>query len=159
PWGFGMKVSVHILGPPLQWLIVLRKICRFPLILSIRSISDPGISLGSLWKSAALRRWEFDAITCFLFQGKFINHLGYQSSPAGLMAGADARSIVAMEILIKRHVVTPVRVRLEFFICAKHRTASLCVTLKGRDQAAADLVCDFVQVQHTSRAGGALYAK
>ena len=50
-----------------------------------------------------------------------VNQFGDESCPSCLMAGADARSIIAMEILIKEDVILPVRILLEFIRPAKDR--------------------------------------
>ena len=43
-----------------------------------------------------------------------LDHLGHKPGPAGLMARTESRAIVAMEVLVKEDVVTPVGIGLEF---------------------------------------------
>ena len=47
---------------------------------------------------------------------------GDQSGPPRLVAGAEAGAVVAVEVLMERNVVTPVRILLELFRAAEHRT-------------------------------------
>src|ERR1700749_3297576 len=68
---------------------------------------------------------------CTLLYSQFVNHLGHQRSPSGLMAGADAGAIVAMKIFVKQNVIAPVRVSLELLVPAKHRTPSIFIALES----------------------------
>ena len=53
-----------------------------------------------------------------------------QPCPAGLMRGADASARVAMEILVEPHVVTEMRVGLEFLDVAKNRASAVRIPLE-----------------------------
>src|SRR6476660_5289914 len=86
----------------------------------------------------------------FFLQGKFSDHFGDQSGPAALMASAHACAGVAMEVLVKRNIVAPVRIILEGFIAAENGSSSLRIAQEGGYQAAADLVGNFVQVHQPS---------
>src|SRR5262245_14477775 len=63
-----------------------------------------------------------------------------EAGPAGLMARANARAVVALEILVEEQTITPVRVLLESLIPAKHRAASVGIAEKRRAQSSADLL-------------------
>lgn len=52
---------------------------------------------------------------------------GYQSRPASLMTRADAGSVVAVKVLIKRYAITPVRIDLELIHSAENGPASASV--------------------------------
>src|SRR5690242_17266761 len=49
---------------------------------------------------------------------------GDTAGPTCLMAGADPRAVVTMEILVEQEIVPPVRVALEFPATAEHRAPS-----------------------------------
>ena len=42
-----------------------------------------------------------------------VDQLGDQGGPSGLVAGAQARAVVAVEVFIKRNVVAPVGIGLK----------------------------------------------
>jgi hypothetical protein len=48
---------------------------------------------------------------------------GHPASPAGMVAGADARSVVAVERFVEEDQLAPVRIRLELLPPAAHRLA------------------------------------
>jgi hypothetical protein len=50
--------------------------------------------------------------------------------PSGLVAGADAGAVVAVEVLVEEDVVSPMWVGLEICRAAKHRPASRAVPNK-----------------------------
>ena len=54
-----------------------------------------------------------------------LNQFGDQRGPTGLMAGADAGAVIAMEIFVKGHEIAPVRVVLKFLGAAENRPASV----------------------------------
>src|ERR1700730_12921600 len=49
----------------------------------------------------------------------FVNEIGYEPGPSGLVAGAQPGSSVTVKILIEEQVITPVRIVLEFAVVAK----------------------------------------
>src|SRR4029453_16484566 len=53
--------------------------------------------------------------------------LGDQGRPAGLVTGADASSVVAVEVLVEEQQIAPVRVGLEFLSAAVDGTATIGV--------------------------------
>jgi hypothetical protein len=80
-----------------------------------------------------------------------LDEFGDQAGPANLVAGADARAGLAVEILMERRVVAPVRVVLEGG--AEHRPPATCVGGEDRDQPVRKLVGDRIQCQVVARAG------
>ena len=70
------------------------------------------------------------------FASALLDELGHQRGPAGLVAGADAGAIVAMEILVKQDVVAPVRVVLEAFGAAIDRPAAFGIAQEEAGEAA-----------------------
>ena len=92
------------------------------------------------------------------FDGKllkipFAEHVGGEASiclndprnaacPSGLMTGADASAVVAMEVLVEKNVVSPMRVGLEFLRASKNRSAPRAVPDKCADEALCQLLCD-----------------
>ena len=59
-----------------------------------------------------------------------LNQLCHQGGPAGLMAGADARTIIAVEILVERNQVAPVRIALKLLGIAEDRPSPILVARK-----------------------------
>jgi hypothetical protein len=59
-----------------------------------------------------------------------LKQFGDQGSPSGLVTGADSPAGVAVEVLVKRNQVMPVRVRLEQFVVAEHWPPSFAVVEK-----------------------------
>ena len=78
------------------------------------------------------------------------------AGPAGLVAGADAGAVVAVEVFVERDQVVPVRVGLELLYSAVDRPASVLVVGERRRQARGDFGGDLEQVHLLPRAGGAL---
>ena len=54
---------------------------------------------------------------------------GHQTRPASLVTGADARAIVAMEILVEQYQITPVRIALKSRLTALAAAAELALAL------------------------------
>ena len=52
---------------------------------------------------------------------EYLDQFRNDPGPPGLVAGADARPVIAMEILVEEEVVAPVRIGLEFLGPAIHR--------------------------------------
>ena len=50
------------------------------------------------------------------------------------MAGAEARAVVAVEVLVKQQMVAPVRIGLKFLRAPEHRSAAVRVALEDPDQ-------------------------
>src|SRR5215469_7759158 len=52
---------------------------------------------------------------------KEVERAGDETRPSSLMAGSQARTIVAVEIFVEEDVVAPVRILLELLRCSVHR--------------------------------------
>ena len=74
-----------------------------------------------------------------------MDELDDQGGPAGLMAGAQARAVVAVEILEERDIVAPVRISLEEGAVAQNRPAIALVAGENRDQTPGELGGDLGQ--------------
>ena len=57
-------------------------------------------------------------------QAEELDQLGHQPGPAGLVAGAEAGAVVAVEVLVEQEVVAPVRVVLELLACRRTPAAA-----------------------------------
>src|SRR4051812_7922550 len=79
---------------------------------------------------------------------------GNDASPAGLMAGTEAGAVVAVEVLVEREVITPVRVLLKLAGTSVDRPPTLVVPQKDTGQPARDLLGDLIQVHEPARARG-----
>src|SRR5207302_1374695 len=64
-----------------------------------------------------------------------LDELGDQAGPARLMARAHAGPVVAVEVLVERHIVAPVRIVLEILLPAKHRPPAVVVAHEDADEA------------------------
>ena len=53
--------------------------------------------------------------------GEIVGQINHQTTPAGLVAGSNAGTIVTMEVLIKQEIILPVWVVLEGLLAAKDR--------------------------------------
>ena len=73
------------------------------------------------------------------------DQIGDQRRPAGLMAGAQARAVVAVEIFVERDVVAPVGIGLEQPDVAEDRAAAGWIAEKDLDEPASDLVGGLVE--------------
>src|SRR5690606_17146705 len=73
--------------------------------------------------------------------------------PAGLVAGATAAAVVAVEVLVEEHVVAPVRIVGPAAVVAVAGTASAAVGEEERAETALQLACDDVERDAVTRAG------
>src|SRR5262249_15126204 len=76
----------------------------------------------------------------------------HQPSPSGLMAGADAGTIVAMEIFVEQQVIPPVRIVLEFLGAAEYWPQPILFAQKDPLQPIGDRASDLEQVHDVARA-------
>src|SRR5215470_5035262 len=81
---------------------------------------------------------------------------GDQPGPSGLMARAETRAVVAVEVLVEQDVITPVRVRLELLRAAIDGAPALGVPQEDARQARGELAAYLEQVHEFPGAGGAL---
>ena len=64
-----------------------------------------------------------------------LDQFRHQGGPAGLVAGADAGAVVAVEVFMERDEVAPMGIVLEFFRAAEDRPAAMLVAQKYARQA------------------------
>ena len=57
-----------------------------------------------------------------------------QSRPSSLVAGADAGTVVAVEVFVKQDQVAPVRIVLEFFRAAENRSSLIRIAQEDARQ-------------------------
>src|SRR5215469_12351620 len=79
-----------------------------------------------------------------------------QSGPAGLMARAEARTVVAVEVLVEEDVVAPVRVGLKLLRAAVDSTTALGVTQEDALEARGQLAAHLEEIHEFSGARGTL---
>jgi len=79
-----------------------------------------------------------------------LDELGYQPGPAGLMAGAQSGTVVAVEVFVEQDVVTPVGIALESFRAAIHRPPAMLVAGEYPSEPVADLFANLEEVRHNS---------
>jgi hypothetical protein len=78
------------------------------------------------------------------------------SRPAGLMGGAEADPVVAVEVLAEDDVVFPCRIGLQAFDLPEAGSAAVWVGKEDRDQPVFQVMPDGIQRQAVSRAGWVL---
>src|SRR5690349_8590323 len=80
--------------------------------------------------------------------GTLFDEFGDERRPSGLMACAESLAVVAVEIFVERNIVAPVRIAVERFHAAEHRTISRGVRKKHVDQTFREQRRDLPQVHH-----------
>ena len=70
-------------------------------------------------------RWFM--LLAFARLAALLHELGDDTRPTRLMAGADSRTGISVEVFVEEHQVTPVRVGLELFEISEHWPAALVV--------------------------------
>src|SRR5271166_6599640 len=85
-----------------------------------------------------------------------LDQLGDDAGPAGLMAGAKARSGVAVEVLVEENMISPVRIGLELIRVGEGGTAAILVAKEDPRQAIRQLFAHLEEVHHPARSGRAL---
>jgi hypothetical protein len=88
-----------------------------------------------------------------------LDELGDEARPTGLMACADAGSILAMEIFMEWDVITPMRIILKGFIPAKNGAPTSDIAAEQVDQSRGDFIGDLIQSDLLARMGGVLDEK
>src|SRR5262249_47574323 len=78
------------------------------------------------------------------------------SCPASLVAGADARAVIAVEVLVEQNEIAPVWVGLEFRGRAVDRALAGLVAQEDATQTPGNLLADLEQVHLPARPGRAL---
>src|SRR3954468_18733419 len=82
-----------------------------------------------------------------------LDELGDQSRPAGLVARAESRAGVGVEVLVEQHVAAPVRVVLEGRLLAEDCAPPSRIGHEDLDQPPRKLAGDLAQRQVCARAG------
>ena len=77
-----------------------------------------------------------------------------QTTPAGLVAGANAGAIVTMEVLIKHEIILPVGIALEGLLTSKDWSLAFSIACKNGDEPVRDMLSDLVKIRHLAAAGG-----
>src|SRR3712207_1050164 len=85
-----------------------------------------------------------------------LEQLSYRSGPARLMARAHAGAVVAVEVLVEEHVVTPVRIVLEGRVAAEDGAPPVLIADEDADQPARQLIGDLVEGQVLAGSGRTL---
>src|SRR6516165_2975685 len=88
---------------------------------------------------------------------KDLHYFCDESSPAGLVAGTQAGTVVPMKVFIKQNVIPPVGIGLEFLRPAIDRASSGGIAHKGCRQSPRDLLRYLEQVHHLTRSRGTLH--
>src|SRR5262249_14768351 len=81
---------------------------------------------------------------------------GDKAGPTGLMTGAEARAIVAVQIFVEQDEIAPVRVILEFPCPAIHRPPAIRVLEEDAGKSAPDLLGHLVEIHSPPGTGWTL---
>lgn len=84
-----------------------------------------------------------------------MDELGHEPGPAGLMAGAQSRPVVAVEIFVKEDVIAPMGIGLELLCAAVYRTPAALIAQEDPSEPVGDLLAHLEEVHHLSRPCGA----
>lgn len=87
--------------------------------------------------------------------GEEVEGAGDDTGPAGLMAGAEAGSVVAVEVFVELDVIAPEGIFLEFALAAIDGPRAVFVLEENAGEAAGDFLGDLVEVHLAAGAGGA----
>src|SRR5262249_43574127 len=68
------------------------------------------------------------------------------TGPSGLMASTNPRSVVAMKVLVKQQVISPVGIILKLLSSAEHRSSAISVVQKDARQSGRDFTRNLEQV-------------
>src|SRR5205809_176124 len=79
-----------------------------------------------------------------------------RAGPAGLVAGADPRAVVAVEVLVEQDEFAPVRIVLQDRLPAVNRAVPVGVAQERAEEAGAELLGHLVQVALPAGSGRAL---
>src|SRR5204863_6552190 len=82
-----------------------------------------------------------------------LQELSDQAGPAGLMACADARAVVAVEVFVKQNEVAPVRIVMIAAVAAVHRTSAVFILEEDARQPARQFGGNFPQRDVAAGAG------
>src|SRR5262249_53868848 len=83
-------------------------------------------------------------------RGEQVHRSSNDTGPTGLMAGAQAGAVVAMEVLVKQDQVAPVRVVLELLRPTVDRTPAILVLEEDAGASTRDLFSDLIQVHEAA---------
>src|SRR5208337_5294740 len=86
---------------------------------------------------------------------KEFDQFRHHPGPSGLVAGADPRAVVAMEILEEQETVAPVRICLKSFRSSIHWSPPGFVTEEDADQPIGNLAANLEKIHPLARAGRA----
>ena len=103
-----------------------------------------------------IRRWSRKATgqQAFLgINGEIVGQINDKTTPAGLVAGANAGPIVTMEVLMKQQIILPVGIALEGLLAAKNWPLTFSIACKNGDEPVRKMLSDLVKIRHLAAAG------
>src|SRR5271165_2796374 len=118
----------------------------------------------AIWAYSTLRRFARPKASCFAGIQKLmrvnttedLDQLRDDAGPSGLMAGPQARTVIAVEIFVEQYVVPPQRIGLELLRASVNRPPAGFVPQEYPFQTIGYFVGDLEQVHQLAGAGGAL---
>src|SRR5437867_1581051 len=111
-------------------------------------------SFSSLYRS---RRAVLFALCPFAPPRAVLQQASDERGPAGLVAGPQAPSAVAVKILVEEYKATPVRVVGKALVCAMPGRSAVLVLVEQPPHPDGQLAGDFLQVHEVARAHRALH--
>src|SRR5258705_4693275 len=79
------------------------------------------------------------------------NWLSNETGPAGLMAGADAGTIIAVKVFVEKDEVAPVRIALKKFAAASYRPAPFRIAQKNVNEPPRDFSSHLPEIGFRAR--------
>ena len=83
-----------------------------------------------------------------------LNQLGNQPCPAGLMACAQSRAVIAMKVFMEEDMVSPVWVLLQERVVAIERPSAALIAQEETDQPVREFIGNGIERQILARPGG-----
>src|SRR3982751_6786491 len=89
-------------------------------------------------------------------RGEQVHEPRDDARPSGLVARAEARAVVAVEVLVEQNQIPPVRIGLELLGSTVDRTPPLAVAQEDAGEPPRQLLRDVIQIHPVARSGGTL---
>src|ERR1700687_4666098 len=84
----------------------------------------------------------------------FVDQIGYQTAPTGLMTGAESHPAVAVVILVEEQALVPVRIFLKLVVVAEAGSFAVGPAFENRDHAVGSFLGDFMRRDRLVLAAG-----
>src|SRR5918995_3958106 len=122
----------------------------------IRRSSQDGMTTGGRFSSATVLISDLLGFGLFALAAARLQQLGDRAGPAGLVRGADAAAVVAVEVFVEQHVVPEVRIVLQFRMRAERRAPAVLVAQENATETTRERLGDLLDRDEVAGPGRAL---